>query len=147
MHRILLAVGIFISSGVMVVSSSTSSRALPVAPIDILGDSAISEQGLVEKTHGWHCDYRHGWYRYYRHGRLHRRRGRHRHRRDCEGLYFGYYYGPYIYFGPPRLFYRGHRRGRRYTGRRYRRGHVFVEIVDAFAATVVVAAAGVRHLD
>ena len=47
--------------------------------------------------------------------------------RNCSiaaGLNFGYYYGPYLYWGPPVASYRGHRRGRRIEGHRHRRGYL-----------------------
>ncbi|MFO1169559.1 MAG: hypothetical protein U1E49_01170 [Hyphomicrobiaceae bacterium] len=77
---------------------------------------------LVEKVHGYH-----------RRCRWSSRLGSHRHRygrvRFCDdgpGIYFnfGYYYGPYLYWGPPIASYRGHRRGRRIEGHRHRRGYL-----------------------
>lgn len=77
---------------------------------------------LVEKVHGYHrrCRWSSRW-------------GSHRHRPgrvlrcdDNPGIYFnfGYYYGPYLYWGPPVASYRGHRRGRRIEGRKHRRGYL-----------------------
>lgn len=77
---------------------------------------------LIEKVHGYHrrCRWSNRW-------------GSHRHRpgrvRFCDdgpgiGFSFGYYYGPYLYWGPPLRSYRGHFRGRRVEGRRHRRGHM-----------------------
>lgn len=77
---------------------------------------------LVETVHGYH-----------RRCRWSSRLGLHRHRYGriifCDenpGVYFnfGYYYGPYLYWGPPIDSYRGHRRGRRIEGHRHRRGYM-----------------------
>lgn len=124
MHRINAAVAMLVAGGLLVISGVTPSRALPVTPLDIVGNSPESKQGLVQKAHGWHCRRLYGWYRHYHRGRRHTHRKWHRHPRACYRVYRGYNYGPYVYYGPPRIIFRGYNRGRRYRGPRYRRGRV-----------------------
>lgn len=87
---------------------------------------------FAEKVHGYHrrCRWSNRW------GSHRHWRGRVRH---CDGgpgvgFSFGYYYGPYLYWGPPLRSYRGHHRGRRVEGRRHRRGHIIGNRLPGFVA-------------
>lgn len=114
-----------------VLFGSASSQAASVGgliPVEPIAGSAP----MVEKIHGYHrrCRWSNRW-------------GSHRHRRgrvrDCDdgpgiGFSFGYYYGPYLYWGPPLSSYRGHRRGRRVDGRRRHRGYILGNRVPGFTS-------------
>ena len=81
---------------------------------------AVDRSGLLQKTHGRHrsCIWtrRRGWHRHTR------QRNRSRSCFPHNSYDFGYYYGPYFYWGPRRRSYRGfRRRGPRVVRPRIRR--------------------------
>lgn len=112
-------------AGVALVASglvgSTASQAASLGGLATPPPGA-STGSLVEPVHGYHrrCRWSTRW-------------GSHRHRparvllcdrQPSVGFSFGYYYGPYLYWGPPIHSYRGHRRGHRIEGRHRRPGFV-----------------------
>lgn len=97
-----------------VVFGATAAQAVPLAGVGAATAApVVAEDSLVQKVHGCHrnCRWssRSGW---------HYHVGTHCKIYACTPPYwhtyeYGYYYGPYLYWGPRLHYYRGYRPGRR----------------------------------